>query len=55
MKICQLTLNMSVFNEKIQNPRLKPQETQQTTFEFVKSPKREINFRTPTEEFSTTD
>ena len=31
----------------MQNPRSVPQDTQQKTFKFVKSPKGEINFRAP--------
>ena len=43
MNFCQHVLIMNVFNEKTQNPRSTPQETQQKTFKFVKSPKGEIN------------
>ena len=32
---------------KIQNPRPMPQETQQNTFKFDKSPRRENNFKAP--------
>ena len=38
---------MSVFNEKIQNPRSMFQETQQKTFKFVESSRGEINFSPP--------
>ena len=53
LKICQHTLNVSVFNLNI-NPRSMPQETKHF-LHMLRVLRRETNFKAATEEFATTD